>query len=310
MIITKYIQKMITQYNKKTYEKYGNIGETIYIPVNELSKESHQKIDVQCEHCGEIKEIKYQTYNRNTDSGRLPYHCNKKECINTKREMIIKEKYGCKNVFQINCVKDKIKETCIEKYGVENPHQNEEVKTKAEETCLEKYGFRNVFQNEDIKQKSKETRLIKYGFEYSMQSEISKEKSKETSNKNYGTDYPMQNIIVFNKCNISSLKIKKYNNTDIYYQASYEKDFLDRYFDKFKIENGKSIPYEYNGKNKRYLTDFYLPDFDLIVEIKSDYWLRVHKERCKIKSENAKKYHNYIMILNKNYDEFENIIYK
>lgn len=308
MIITKVIKKKITGGNIKNYRKYGNIGDTFYLPVEDLSKNSHQTIHAKCENCGEIKEIKYQTYNRNTKDGVLPYHCNKKECINKKREMSIELKYGCKNVFQIEDVKGKIKETNLEKYGVENPHQSKDIKKKCENTNLEKYGCKNVFQNEDIKEKIKETNLKNLGVEYPTQSNIVMEKIKETNLKNFGVEWTMQNKDCFIKAGKSSLKIKKYEDTDLYYQGTYEKEFLDKYYNKVKIENGLSIPYKHNGEDLYYLSDFYLPEYDLVVEIKSTYWYKVHDSKCISKENGTKKKHKYIMILDKDYKLFDKII--
>ena len=97
---------------------------------------------------------------------------------------------------------------------------------------------------------------------------------------------------------------------DLYYQGSYEKDFLLKYKDVLHIENGLSIKYKYLDVDKIYHSDFYLPDFDLVVEIKSTYWYNIHLERCQEKAKFTKKIHNYIMILDKDYTEFEKIISK
>lgn len=83
-----------------------------------------------------------------------------------------------------------------------------------------------------------------------------------------------------------------------------------KYKDKVKIENGLSIKYKYLDVDKIYHSDFYLPDYDLIVEIKSTYWYNKHLDRCIEKEFFSKKLHNYIMILNKDYTEFEKIIKK
>lgn len=58
-------------------------------------------------------------------------------------------------------------------------------------------------------------------------------------------------------------------------------------------------------KEKVYHPDFYLPEFDLIVEIKSSWWLKQHKDRCIAKEDQTKKNHNYIMVLDKNYTDLD-----
>jgi len=62
------------------------------------------------------------------------------------------------------------------------------------------------------------------------------------------------------------------------------------------------------NKKHIYHPDFYLPEYDLVVEIKSTYWYNVHKGKCLLKEEYTKKEHNYILILDKNYLEFDMFI--
>jgi len=87
-------------------------------------------------------------------------------------------------------------------------------------------------------------------------------------------------------------------------QGGYEKDFILKFKDKVRIENGLSIEYYYNGEKKVYHSDYYLPDFNLVVEIKSTYWYELNKELCLAKEEYTRKKYNYLMILDKKYEEF------
>jgi len=43
----------------------------------------------------------------------------------------------------------------------------------------------------------------------------------------YNVEYPIQNKEIFDKAFISALKMKKYKDTELYYQGSYEKNFLE-----------------------------------------------------------------------------------
>jgi len=104
--------------------------------IDGLTKGSHKIVKVQCDKCGTIKEMKYQTFVRITKDGTEDYYCNNKECINEKRILSLNKKYGVDNVFQLESVKDKSKETCLEKYDVENPHQCKEIIEKAEQLFL------------------------------------------------------------------------------------------------------------------------------------------------------------------------------
>ena len=253
------------------------------VKIENLSINSHKLVDVKCDNCGKVKQITYQLYNTLTKNEAENYYCNNKECINKKRVIAIQKKYGVDNVFQLKETKEKIKVTNMELYGVENPHQNEEIKNKAENTNIERYGARNPFQSEEIKEKIKITNL-----------------------KNYGFEYPSQNKDFFDKKLKVGLLIKHIDH--LTYQGSYEKEFIIKYKDNIKIENGLSILYEYLGEKKVYHSDFYLPDFDLIVEVKSSYWYNKNLEMCNIKEKYTKERHNYIMILDKNYVEFESFI--
>jgi hypothetical protein len=276
------------------------------IKIEDLSINSHKKIEVKCDNCGNEKYVKYQSYNKSTNNNTEKFYCNNKECINKKRKIAIQKKYDVDNVFQIDVVKDKIKDTNIGKYGVENPQQNNKIKQKTEKTNLKRYGVKNPFQSDIIKDKIKKTNLKKHGVEYPSQSHIIRSKMCITNLMNYGFDYPSQNKDFFNKNLKNGFKLTYVD--ELSRQGGYELDFVLKYKDKIKIENGLSIEYYYLNDKKIYHSDFYLPDYYLVVEIKSCYWYDVHKEQCKAKEEYSKKIHNYIMILDKDYSEFEKII--
>ena len=203
------------------------------INIEKLSINSHKIVDVKCDNCGEEKCVKYQSYNKSTNNNTEKYYCNNKKCINEKRQIVTQSKYGVDNVFQLEDVKDKIKITNLELYGVENPHQNEEVKKKAEKTNLERYGVKNPFQSEEIKRKIRKTNV-----------------------KNYGVEYPSQNKEFLYKKLKNGVKINYIDS--LYYQGSYEKDFILKYNNKINIENGLSIEYYYLDEKKIYHSDFYM----------------------------------------------------
>ena len=152
----------------------------------------------------------------------------------------------------------------------------------------------------------KKTNLKNIGYEYPSQSDIIKEKMCETSLKNYGFRYPVQNKDFFNKNLKNGFKLTYIDELSC--QGSYEVDFVLKYKDKVKIENGLSIEYYFLDEKKIYHSDYYIPEYDLVIEVKSIYWYEVHKDQCDAKEEYTKKLHNYIMILDKNYDDFEKII--
>jgi len=231
----------------------------------------------------------------------------------------VKEKYGVDNVFQLNEVKDKIEKTSLEKYGYKKPSQSEKVKEKVKETNLKLYGVENIFQSDEIKQKIKKTMLDKYGYEKASKFPANRKKSSKRM-KIYN---PMFDPVVAKKSNdtfmenIASGKTKlyntkKYKDTNLYYQSSYELEFLelcDSIGILDKIKNGNSYGYLDKEYGNRMLTDFSMGDYE--IEIKSSYIMekqggirKIFKMRDIIESNNKK----YIFILDKDYSEFLDII--
>lgn len=99
-------------------------------------------------------------------------------------------------------------------------------------------------------------------------------------------------------------------NTEIYknieYQGSYELNFL-KYIENLGylnyIERGPKIKYiDKDGNNKIYFSDFRLKNSNIIFEIKSTYFLNLHKENYILKEIAAKTKYNYILILDNNFD--------
>jgi len=154
-----------------------------------------------------------------------------------------KNKYYCSN-----CKGESIRNGVNKKYGVDNVFQLDDVKNKTKKTCKRLYGVEHHLQNKDILQKQIDTNQKLYGIDFQMQNPENIKKSKKTCFEKYGSESNMGNITMLEKCYLSGLRIKKYKETDLYYQGKYEKDFLDKYFEKVKIERGPTIKYEYLGK--------------------------------------------------------------
>jgi very-short-patch-repair endonuclease len=238
MIITKKVSIKLSNRNiggikQRGYNKKLIYGKNINIDLKYISLHSHIPITVKCDNCDNIKELKYYTYNRMTNYDTEPYYCNKKDCINKKRQISLEKKYGVKNVFQLNSTKEKIKSTNLEKYGVENPQQNKIIKEKTEQTNILKYGNRNVFQNIDIK-----------------------EKIKKTNNIRYGVDYPQQSEMIRSKYSCLHKSSKTEKKLLSFIKENYEGEIL---INKNNIITG-------------YELDIYLPDLKLALEFNGLYW--------------------------------------
>jgi uncharacterized C2H2 Zn-finger protein len=253
--------------------------------------------------------------------------CCSKECTNRLREQTCLKKYGVTHVSKSIIIKEKSKQTCQEKYGVNNPWQAEKIKQKSKQSCLKKYGVEYSQQNIKIKEKTKKTCKERYGVECSLQNLEIREKGNKTkqqkyNNKNYcniekikqsclihyGVENPSQDINILNKGYKTRFLIHQYKNTNLTYQGSYELDFLDNFYDKIDIENGHSIKYKMNEKNKVYHSDFYIPSKNLIVEIKNSYLAKKDKNEIELKKKVViKEGYDYLIIINKDYNEFINL---
>jgi hypothetical protein len=119
----------------------------------------------------------------------------------------------------------------------------------------------------------------------------------------------MQSDILFHKQQISGLKIKKYSNTDLTYQGSYELDFLENYYNRVIINKTNPIKYKLNENTHYYHPDFYLPDYNLIIEVKSSYTYRCDLDKNIAKKEySIKSGFSFLFIIDKDYSELESII--
>ena len=279
MILTKEVKIRV---NNKHIKYYKNLGydttqKNIIVKLEDLKKGSQCKIDVCCDICGIQSIIAYYDYLKSFNKRNI-YTCTK--CKNIKTIQTKLEKYGNENYNNA----EQMKKTCLEKYNDENYRNHE----KGKETCLKKYGVENVFQDENIKIKSKKSKFEKYGNEnynnveqmrktkiklYGDENYNNMTKYKKTNLEKYGTEYPMQNFHYYSIFLKNSFLLKKHISGQ-YYQSSYEKDFLDNYYKKLDISRNKPIKYIYKGKDLIYYPDYYLPKYNLIIEIKSDYYYR------------------------------------
>lgn len=109
---------------------------------------------------------------------------------------------------------------------------------------------------------------------------------------------------VFNNFTFS---MKKHKN-GILYQSNTEYNFIERCINNgIKIENGKKIPYVFNGEIHIYNSDFFLPEMGIIIEIKDNHiWHRMQvengkwgkKEEYAIKFANENGYKFYLLFPN------------
>lgn len=252
MIIQEQVEVRIC--NKEQIEYYSKLGyqpewkKVILIRIEHLMIKSNVNIDVICDICGTDKKLNYSKYTKNTKNLTTDYCCSNK-CAITKQENTCLEKYGVKYPAKDKEIYDKVSKSCLDKYGVDHYSKTEEYKHRYKKTCLEKYGVDSSNKSVEIKNKMRLSMIETCGFEHAL-----------------------QNKIIFSNQQKSSFKIHIYNNTDLTYQGSYEKYFLELMEDSGllnDVSNGKSYNYKLNNKLMAYHSDFLFNN--QTIEIKSSW---------------------------------------
>ena len=140
------------------------------------------------------------------------------------------EKYGCKNSFLNEEIRNKIKQTNLEKYGVDYPFQSKIIQDKIIEDNLKKYGYKTYAGTDECKEKIKQTNIERYGVDYPLQSKEIREKCKETNLKKYGYKSVLSDKNIKEKAYQTKLEKygnKNYNNFKKYFQTMNERYGVD-----------------------------------------------------------------------------------
>jgi len=237
------------------------------------------------------------------EKAKFKYHLNKYYNNHKKSKQTCLKNYGVEYPIQSKKIIKKIKSTNNKKYGCDNVFQSNIVKEKIKETCLEKYGAVHNLSSKKIRKQIKQTKLKLYGNE----NYTNRKKSKQTCLKHYGVEYPLQNREIFEKAQKTRFLRKQFRDTKIWYQGSYELDFLEKYYDKYPdITRGPRIKYIFEDKEHYYFSDFLILSKNLVVECKNSYLAKKDKLVLKEKKKATKKQDfKWIMIIDKNYSKFE-----
>lgn len=216
------------------------------------------------------------------------YSCGKEHRkLNMEKKCL--EKYGVKNIAQLESTRKKYKETCLKKYGVENVFQVDNIKLKLKQTNLKRYGVDLYSKTQECREKIKDTCINKYGKDSFFKTDEWKEKVKQTSLKNWGVDSPNKSEIV--KAKIQKSILKKYG-TSSYLNSKENREYLNKHKNELKQKeyntkksnnsfvNSKAEDYVFEllctkySKVLRYYRsdlypyncDFYIPELDLYIE--------------------------------------------
>lgn len=258
-------------------------------------------------------------------------HYNQSKIVQNKKVESYRKNYDVDNCSQSPVIKELKRLSYQEHYGEdhwtktpEGKHIVEEMwRNKSEEEFRDinnkrKHSWLNHSdqQNRDIQEKTITTNLIIRNVKYSLQDPAVRELARLTSQYRYNTDWPMQDPIIQEKSKKNSLLKKKYilpSGKEILLQGE-EPQFLDFVFSN-TLFNEDEIDYKparikyisTDGKDHYYFPDFYIPKFNLIVEIKSSWILSFDIDITDLKIKATKEFgYNFIMVLDKKYDEFKN----
>ena len=154
MIKENKVEIKITSRNKKYFLEKGydvKCNNFYKVNINDLSKNSKQKITAICDICNKEYIITYHKYITNYNRYNF-YSC--KKCSNIKREMTSIKNWGVNNYKKTEECNEKIKKTNLEKYGVEYHLSSKYIRNKIKKTNLEKYGVEHFSKTEQFYEKT------------------------------------------------------------------------------------------------------------------------------------------------------------
>ena len=179
----------------------------------------------------------------------------------SKATITMYERYGGRGA-ESPLIKEKIDNVCIDKFGIDNVFKLQEFQKRCCDTKIKKYG-EPYYSNRD---KSKQTCLKKYGVDNPMKSMEIQERFCNSMLNKYGCKYAMHNEDFVKKLS-NSLKIAhkegKYDESAKHMRNSKIEQLFADYLNEHNIE----YLYQYRSEKYPYLCDFYIPEYDLYIEI-------------------------------------------
>lgn len=115
-------------YNKKENKYVVKRGTYISVNVEDLPKQSHILVDVECDYCNKMYQVRYDAYNKQKDNDISKDCC--VDCRENKNVELNLLRYGVKNQFQRETVKEKSKQTHLKRYGYDHPAKNPKIISK------------------------------------------------------------------------------------------------------------------------------------------------------------------------------------
>ena len=179
--------------------------------------------------------------------------------VKDKYKTTIQKHYGVDHPMHSRELADKQKSTLLDRYGVVNSMKNPESVAKMRQTNIDRYSGIG-FAAPELREKSYSTIQKRYGYRCGVKKQA-REKAKITWLRNYGTLNPAQDMKIRQKMKDSQIK----NGTS----SKIEQQFKHRL-----DELGIKYIREYWSEKYPFFCDFYLPDFDMYIEL-NIYWSHV-----------------------------------
>ena len=197
------------------------------------------------------------------------------EYIKNKRKQTCLERYGVEHTLQIPEIREIIKKTNLKKYGTEYGLQSDIIREKSKKTCLEKYGGVG-FASTELANKVKKICLEKYGVEIPSQSKEIQDKAKQTCLEKYGTEHYAQSQEYQYRHDEIQTKINNTKHKNHTFSTSQiETEFAD-YLTSQHIEYIR----QYKSELYPFNCDFYIPKYDIYVEIQAGWFHGHHPYNC------------------------------
>jgi hypothetical protein len=221
----------------------------------------------------------------------------RKKGIKQSKEVVDKR---IKNTDQVKKEKTK-KQTLMAKYGVSNIAMLPEIKEKISVAHKGSAKPRTKEHQRKIIESKRNNNTLKHTTETKLK--ISKILRKKFSDPNYDRSKFIKHPI-----NVKGHKTGWHNN--LFYRSSWELKFL-RFCDEYEInvQSAENNTFALNYKDdknqtKKYYPDFYLPDFDKIIEIKPIMMFFVGNNWAKIEAA-LSSWENYLLVTEEELEELE-----
>jgi G:T-mismatch repair DNA endonuclease (very short patch repair protein) len=160
---------------------------------------------------------------------------------------------------------NRTKQTMKSKYGdfISNPSQLNSVKEKKKKTFIKNYGVDNIRKWEGFHEYVKKIIEVRYNTDYNKFVSNKSKKVWESKTDDEKTEW------LYNSILSDSAKMKSLSNRTGFVVSKIE-DTVSHVLSELNIIHTRQYIIKYNGIRKFY--DFYLADYDVIIEVNGDYW--------------------------------------